>query len=275
MRTQVGIEGDESGKQYRSRNELWQQEAQREGARGKLAFYEDAIDYWSHLPATDETVMGGNQHLHSIDCSDSIAFLRTTLAQMQTQREAEQCAYLHDRLTALDCGAGVGRVTHGALLHCVHEVDLVEPVASLLDEAKRRLVQEDTMVNEATKHAQRCRYANRFYYEGLEEFFPPQGRYDIIWIQWCIGHLTDDDMLQFLQRCKQGLKHRGRIIVKENTSNHDFVVDRNDSSVTRGHNYFRDMFAAAGLALVRTAKQSSFPGDLHAVRMYELSVPLV
>jgi protein N-terminal methyltransferase len=91
--------------------------------------------------------------------------------------------------------------------------------------------------------------------------------------EWCIGHLTDEDMVAFLKRCKDGLKRRGRIIVKENTSQHHFVVDREDSSVTRSHEYLRDMFGDAGLALVHSARQTNFPQQLHTVRMYELQVP--
>jgi protein N-terminal methyltransferase len=29
---------------------------------------------------------------------------------------------------------------------------------------------------------------------------PVAGRYDVIWIQWVIGHLPDDDMVAFLAR---------------------------------------------------------------------------
>uniref|UniRef100_A0A2P2KK48 Alpha N-terminal protein methyltransferase 1 n=1 Tax=Rhizophora mucronata TaxID=61149 RepID=A0A2P2KK48_RHIMU len=31
---------------------------------------------------------------------------------------------------------------------------------------------------------------------------PDAGRYDVIWIQWCIGHLPDDDFVSFFKRAK-------------------------------------------------------------------------
>lgn len=135
-----------------------------------------------------------------------------------------------------------------------------------------------------------------FFEKGLEEFCPTPGRYDAIWIQWCIGHLADgppskrlsfalgrgdltcrcltcmgaDDLLAFFERCKAGLKEKGRIYLKENTSYHGFVVDRQDTSITRSHDYFKDLFSKSGLSVERSSLQRGFPVDLFPVRLYEL-----
>ena len=37
---------------------------------------------------------------------------------------------------------------------------------------------------------------------GLQKFKPEEHVYDIIWIQWVIGHLTDEDLIAFLKRCQ-------------------------------------------------------------------------
>ena len=42
-------------------------------------------------------------------------------------------------LAALDCGAGIGRISEQLLLHLFDEVDLVEPSRHLLETARRRL----------------------------------------------------------------------------------------------------------------------------------------
>lgn len=39
----------------------------------------------------------------------------------------------------------------------------------------------------------------------------------MIWVQWVVGHLTDDDFVAFFQRCRKGLKPDGVIVLKENT----------------------------------------------------------
>jgi protein N-terminal methyltransferase len=79
------------------------------------------------------------------------------------------------------------------------------------------------------------------YNAGLEEWQPQAGtRYDLIWIQWCVVHLTDVQLVDFLRRCATTLrtdedgKVTGRIVVKENlTTGGKDLFDEVDSSVTR------------------------------------------
>lgn len=74
------------------------------------------------------------------------------------------------------------------------------------------------------------------YNMGLEEWEPGEGmRYDLIWIQWCVGHLTDEQLVQFLERCKSTLDPGvGVIVLKENNSTGGSdEFDEVDSSVTR------------------------------------------
>jgi hypothetical protein len=69
---------------------------------------------------------------------------------------------------------------------------------------------------------------------GLGE--PRKRYYDLIWIQWCAGHLTDEQLVGFLRRCKEALNPEldGLIVLKENNSTTDGdEYDDVDSSVTR------------------------------------------
>ena len=71
---------------------------------------------------------------------------------------------------------------------------------------------------------------------GLEDWSPDFGdsKYDLIWNQWCLGHLTDTQLKIYLEKSQKVLKENGLIIVKENlsTSGED-LFDELDSSVTR------------------------------------------
>jgi protein N-terminal methyltransferase len=72
---------------------------------------------------------------------------------------------------------------------------------------------------------------------GLEEWSPDWNenlRYDLIWNQWCLGHLTDAQLVAYLKKCANVVREEGWIIVKENlsTSGQD-DFDEIDSSVTR------------------------------------------
>ena len=65
--------------------------------------------------------------------------------------------------------------------------------------------------------------------------------FDVIWCQWCLGHLSDVDLVLFLRRCHESLnKHpKSIIVIKENVcadaedgSEHS-IFDEQDSSLTR------------------------------------------
>lgn len=45
------------------------------------------------------------------------------------------------------------------------------------------------------------RVQNKFV-ESLHTFKPSPNYYDLIWIQWVTGQLSDDDLTNFLRRCK-------------------------------------------------------------------------
>ena len=90
----------------------------------------------------------------------------------------------------------------------------------------------------------------------MQDFTPEEGKYDLIWCQWVLGHLTDgemctpsghqcplfkenpvysaDHLVAFFQRCLKGLSPGGGlIVVKENVADTGAVFDEQDSSVTR------------------------------------------
>lgn len=71
---------------------------------------------------------------------------------------------------------------------------------------------------------------------GLEEWEPQPGvTYDLVWTQWCLGHLTDDEVVRYLKRCKASLTpNTGLVVVKENlSSGENDMFDQLDSCVTR------------------------------------------
>lgn len=97
------------------------------------------------------------------------------------------------------------------------QVDVVEPIAKFTEALREKLG------------------AGSVFNTGLEDWTPVEGTvYDLVWTQWCVGHLTDDQLVEYLKRCAGTLAPDGVIVVKENltTSGVD-IFDENDSSVTR------------------------------------------
>lgn len=107
---------------------------------------------------------------------------------------------------------------------------------------------------------------------GLQDW-SPKCRYGLIWNQWCLGHLTDEQLVAYLRRCKDAVTADGWIVVKENMSTDlelEDIFDETDSSVTRTDAKFTQLFQDAGLRLMKTEIQKGFPKGLYPVRLYAL-----
>ena len=150
------------------------------------------------------------------------------------------------------------------LLHHFGTVDVLEPSAHLLNKA-RTVLADPTSFGAPAGHK-----AGNFYQQGLESWQPEAWRYDCIWVQWCLLYLTDGDAVAFLQRAAAGLKAGGLIVVKENVCRDGFIVDRDDSSLTRSTAYLQGLFARANVSVLYNVKQRGFPGELFEVRMFAL-----
>ena len=79
----------------------------------------------------------------------------------------------------IDCGAGIGRVSSSFLLKKFEKVDIVEQNPSFVAKAKEDL--EITYPGRVDKYIT----------QGLQDFAPEIGKYDLIWAQWVLGHLKD------------------------------------------------------------------------------------
>lgn len=124
----------------------------------------------------------------------------------------------HDRIPRiLTPPTSIGRVTQAVLAPISTTVDAIEPIAKF------------------TKPLSAIFGVGKVFASGLEDWRPEPGdRYDVVWNQWCVGHLTDDDLVGYLVRCKGALAEEGFIVVKENLSTKGVdVYDAVDSSVTR------------------------------------------
>ena len=111
------------------------------------------------------------------------------------------------------------------------------------------------------------------YYVGLQQF-DFQFKYDCIWLQWVLCYLTDQDLLDFLLKCKENLNDpaHSMIFVKENVSSGGFNVDKDDNSVMRSDAHFEEIFELAGLEVLKHTYQKGFPKELYKISIYALKV---
>lgn len=213
--------------------------------------HKTAIAYWSSTEPTVNGVLGGYPQVSRVDIQGSSNFLAKLRRQSQHLPAGKKLKRV------VDCGAGIGRVTNGFLSKVAEKVDVVEPVKSFTDQIKVENVGD-------------------IYNVGLEDWHPERdglGPYDLIWNQWCVGQLSDTELVKYLKRLPPALSEGGWIVVKENLSNHHQgkdVFDETDSSVTRTDKKFRELFEESGLKIVATELQKGMPKSLYPVRSYAL-----
>lgn len=101
---------------------------------------EAGVEYWRGVPATVDGVLGGygKGTLPRVDSQGSRTFLLRVLPRLSLvvppgrQEPAQAQGQGKRRATkALDCGAGVGRVSRDVLTHIMDEVHLVEPAENV------------------------------------------------------------------------------------------------------------------------------------------------
>ncbi|KAK6460621.1 alpha-N-methyltransferase NTM1 [Scheffersomyces coipomensis] len=217
--------------------------------------YQDAIDYWSSVPASVNGVLGGfgeQTPVPKADIVGSTSFLR----KLQTRMS---CPEGTEKLT-IDMGAGIGRITRDLLWKVSDKVDLLEPVKPFVQQMHQELIQ----VSKRGK-------LGDIYDIGMQEWYPPADKkYWLVWCQWCVGQLPDDELVQFWSRCRESLLEGGlgTMIVKENIAPYDDIFDDTDSSVTRTDEKFRQLFIQAGFKLIASDVQKGMPKELFPVRMY-------
>lgn len=155
---------------------------------------------------------------------------------------------------ALDCGAGIGRVSKNLLMNEFQTVDLVEQDEKFCEKARESLAGSGRL--------------GEVFNIGLQDFDDSGTRYDLVWSQWVLGHLTDEDLLRFFQRLKKVLDKNGIIVIKENfTKDNKIVLDETDSSVTRPLAAFKKILKQADLKIVKEARQTNFPKEIFPVYM--------
>ncbi|KII88396.1 hypothetical protein PLICRDRAFT_698786 [Plicaturopsis crispa FD-325 SS-3] len=277
---------------------------------------QDGIEYWNTQDASYDGVLGGfgTGTLPRVDALGSRQFLlrlRPDLCTVPSALRPLSYSPPTHRIRALDVGAGVGRVTADVLLHLTSDVVLLEPVDNFIREALARgrastspatevsdsdstpkpwkgiadatksvtFVQDTLQAYDPSRPTVPERALGRIGFNPSAESDKQESGFDVIWCQWCLGHLNDTDLAAFFVRSRAALAQRdparGLIVVKENlcSDQHNearIVFDEQDSSLTRSDLAWKRVFEQAGLTLVDEQVQEGLPEGLYPVKMYAL-----
>eukprot|EP01117_Protostelium_nocturnum_P014995 TRINITY_DN5770_c0_g1_i1.p1 TRINITY_DN5770_c0_g1~~TRINITY_DN5770_c0_g1_i1.p1 ORF type:complete len:154 (+),score=45.23 TRINITY_DN5770_c0_g1_i1:41-502(+) len=133
---------DTEGKKYESLDEMWENELSHSDE-----WYKKADQYWSSVDATVDGMLGGFSHISGEDIRGSNELLKELFT-----------GHKMGKTRALDCGAGIGRITKDLLLPVFESVDLLEQNVGFVEKAKEEL--GDKVKN--------------FYAQGLQDFTFPE-----------------------------------------------------------------------------------------------------
>lgn len=231
-------------------------------------FYSAGKAYWDKIEPTVDGMLGGYTQVTHADVNSSMKLLDKYFVSLEKksklknkQKNKQNGVNGECQLTrALDAGAGIGRVTKHLLSKYFDVVDLLEQNDKFLAESKNYIGDEGwARVGQTIC----C---------SLQDFVPNSDvKYDCIWLQWVTGHLTDDDFVDFLVRCKAVLKPNGILVVKDNVSSSDEIDDdHNDSSITRPQHLFENIFKRAEFVILKDKRQYKMPKGLYPIKMFVL-----
>ncbi|KAG5671413.1 hypothetical protein PVAND_001611 [Polypedilum vanderplanki] len=209
--------------------------------------YEKSKEYWQKVDATNSGMLGNLTYVSLSDIQGSSNFLKQ-IFKLKPAPGKER---------SLDCGSGIGRVTKNLLIHEFKKVDLLEQDERFCEKAREALSNTDQL--------------GEIFNIGLQDFTENIPTWDVVWCQWCLLYLEDNDLVQFLIKISKCLNRNGVIIIKENFTKSDEVIyDQEDASVTRTLHSFKEIVKKSNLRIIKEMKQNNFPKELFPVYMFAL-----
>ena len=209
--------------------------------------------YWEKVKPVVNGMLGGYGHIHPTDIESSTKFLNQYFSKLNKRKVYSQ------NLRAADCGAGIGRISLSLLVHYFHDVDMFEP--------------NEKFLNTAMESAKKKGLEERVHaiQEPLQSADLGEKKYDVVWIQWVVGYLTDEHLISFFQRCQRCLRPNGVVILKDNISSSDnFILDDEDASIVRCLKHMKSVIARSGLEIVSDERVKGYPTSLLPVYLFAL-----
>ena len=220
-------------------------------------WYKKREKYWSSVEPNLTSVLG-NEIIQLPDVKCSCELLNGLI--LSKQLNPKSC---------LDCAAGIGRVTEYVLSNFFSEIDLFEKDKVFLEKCKQKFIGNDKVKN---------------IYESSLEKFQFEKKYDLIWIQWCLENLEDEDLIPFLKKCKENLCENGKIIVKENyyffdnsednknknLHNINYEYSKEDFSKQRLDSFYINLFINMGFKIINHFINPNWPNKIMPLIVYVL-----
>ena len=224
-----------------------------EKTQSKDDMYNKRKKHWESKDATMKSVLGGweDTHLPDVKCSNELLAGLIYSKQLNPKR-------------ALDCGAGIGRVTEYVLQNHFEEIYLMEQDQKFVDKSKETLGN-----NPKIKNITCC---------SLQTYDFNNIKYDLIWIQWCLENIEDEDLNNFMDKCYEHLNDNGVIVVKENyyfpekeeKEKKDYIYSEEDLSKQRKDIFYINLFVKHHFKIIKHFVNPNWPSSIMPLIVYVL-----
>lgn len=218
-------------------------------------WYSKRKKHWEKKEATMKSVLGGweETHLPDIKCSNELLAGLIYSKQLKSGK-------------ALDCGAGIGRVTEYVLLNHFEMIDLMEQDEKFVNKSKEILKDNPKIRNITCSPLQTFDFNNE--------------KYDLMWIQWCLENIEDQDLNKFMDKCREHLNDDGVIIVKENyfsqlnekeiENKKEFEYSEEDLSKQRRDSFYINLFFKHKFKIIKHFVNPNWPSSIMPLIVYVL-----
>lgn len=213
----------------------------------KEVFYSQAKKRWHNAQATLTGIMDGFENVHDIDVANSCDILDDLIKNK-----------LITPNYVMDCGAGIGRISQHVLNKYFSSIDLLEQDKKFVEFCQENFKNQPKIKD--------------IYQDSLQNFQFKKS-YDVVWIQWCLEHLTDLDVIAFLQKARKNLKDDGVIVIKGNLMENyeeENYIDIKKGDIIRSFKAFEDIFKKCELKIIATSKIKDWSQDLMPVMSFVL-----
>ena len=206
-----------------------------------------SINFWNLKNPTIEDMCGGLSGIHDYDIlSTELAISKFNTSNIKS---------------VLEVGCGIGRISTNILFKYFENIDLLERKREFLIKAEERC---------KNLNYQHGKTIFRDFYNSSIEDFTFKNNYDLIFIQWVLEYLTDENLDEFLIKVYNNLNHQGVLIIKENV-NEKSEYWEDEGSHIREISFFEERFKRLNLKEIYSEKVDLGRTDLYDVQMWCLS----
>ena len=211
----------------------------------KIKKSSNSVNFWNHRHPTVSDMCGGFFDIHDYDIKS-------------TELALQHLTNIGNIKSVLEVGSGIGRISTNLLYKYFENIDLLERKKEFLIKAKE---------NCEILHKKIGRTIFKEFYISSIEDFTFQKTYDMIFIQWVLEYLTDEDLDKFLLQSYKNLNHQGVILIKENVSNpREYITE--EGSHIRERSFFEERFKMLNLQEIYSEKVDLGRTDLFDVHCW-------